>query len=63
MVKRIMLFIDLMKGGITIMVDVYVALIVNKRRTISQVPVHLQPAVLAELNALGLDGNGNPLPL
>lgn len=44
------------------MVDLYVALIVNKRRNITQVPVHLQAEVLADLNALGLDGYGNPLP-
>lgn len=43
------------------MVDVYVALIVYKRRTIEQVPVGLRPAVLAELTALGLDGNGDPI--
>lgn len=51
-----------MKGGNEIMVDVYVALIVKKRRTIEQVPAQLQEAVLAELAALGLDGYGNPLP-
>jgi hypothetical protein len=45
------------------MVAVYVALIVNHRRTIEQVPVNLREAVLAELTALGLDGNGNPLPV
>lgn len=45
------------------MVDLYVALIINKRRTISQVPVQFQTAVLADLKALGLDGNGNPLPV
>lgn len=47
------------KGGETTMVDVYVALIVYKRRTIDEVPAHLKPAVLAELAALGLDGNGD----
>lgn len=45
------------------MVDLYVALIINKRRTISQVPTQFQTAVLADLKALGLDGNGNPLPI
>lgn len=45
------------------MVDVYIALIVRKLRTIDQVPVQLQPQVLAGLNALGLDGYGNPLPV
>jgi hypothetical protein len=48
------------KGGIA-MVDVYIALIIYKLRTIDQVPKNLRPAVLAELNALGLDGYGNPL--
>lgn len=42
------------------MVDVYVALIVKKRRTIEQVPVQLVTRVLVELEALGLDGNGEP---
>ncbi|MEK6452627.1 CD1375 family protein [Caldifermentibacillus hisashii] len=44
------------------MVDLYVALIINKRRTIDQVPAQFKDAVLADLNALGLDGYGNPLP-
>lgn len=44
------------------MVDVYVALIIRGRRTIDQVPANLQDAVLAVLNALGLDGYGKPLP-
>ena len=45
------------------MVDVYITLIVNKRRTIDQVPAQLKSDVLAGLNALGLDGYGNPLPI
>lgn len=44
------------------MVDVYVTLIVMKRRTIEQVPIQIRAQVLAELNAMGLDGNGDPLP-
>jgi len=43
------------------MVDVYVALIVNGRRTLAQVPASLQPAVKAELDALGLDDAGKPI--
>ncbi|WP_264373537.1 CD1375 family protein [Paenibacillus psychroresistens] len=43
------------------MVAIYVALIINGRRTFSQVPVSLQPAVHADLLALGLDDNGQPL--
>jgi hypothetical protein len=62
MIRRLLLIMSLMKGGETVMVDVYVALIVNHRRTIEQVPTQLRSAVLAELTALGLDGNGNPLP-
>lgn len=43
------------------MVAVYVALIVYKRRTIERVPQHLREAVLEELKALGLDGQGEPI--
>lgn len=43
------------------MVDVYVTLIVLKRRNIDQVPSHLRAAVLADLNAMGLDGNGDSI--
>jgi hypothetical protein len=55
------LIILAMKGGMNDMVAVYVALIVNHRRTITQVPVHLQDEVMDDLTALGLDGNGNQL--
>lgn len=44
------------------MVDLYVALIINKRRTIEQVPAQFREAVMADLTALGLDGNGDMLP-
>lgn len=43
------------------MVDLYVALIVNKRRTITQVPIQYRDAVSADLTALGVDGNGDPI--
>lgn len=43
------------------MVSIYVTLIVNGRRTFSQVPEKLKDAVRKELNALGLDENGKPL--
>ena len=49
----------LRKAGIN-MVDVYVALIVAGRRTLAKVPARLRAAVKAELDALGLDENGNP---
>ena len=45
------------------MVDVYITLIVNKRRTIDQVPAQLKAAVLEGLSSIGLDGYGNPLPI
>lgn len=44
-------------GGINI-VDLYVALIVSSRRTIDQIPDKFKDSVLADLTALGLDGNG-----
>jgi hypothetical protein len=55
-----MLLLDFILGGIS-MIDLYVALIVNHRRTIEQVPISYRGAVLADLNALGLDGYGNLL--
>lgn len=62
MLKKLLLVLSLIrKGGTHIMVDVYVTLIVLKRRTIEQVPNHLQPAVLADLSAMGLNGNGDPI--
>lgn len=43
------------------MVDLYVCLIINGRRIFSQVPARFQEAVKADLFAIGLDENGNPL--
>ncbi len=43
------------------MVALYVALIVNGRRTFTQVPAKFKEAVKADLNAIGLDENGNPI--
>lgn len=60
MITKLSLVIEILIGGIN-MVDVYVTLIVYKRRTIDQVPVALKDAVLADLNAMGLDGYGNPI--
>lgn len=51
----------IMKGGDD-MVAIYVALIIYKRRTIETVPAQLRDAVSADLTALGLDGNGDPIP-
>ena len=60
MLLRFRLALSLLcRGGGKYMVDIYVGLIVKKRRTIDQVPVALRTAVLADLNALGFDGYGN----
>jgi hypothetical protein len=61
---KIRLTIALWKGGeytMTALIDSYVALIFAKRRTIDQVSPGVRAAVLADLNAIGLDGYGNPL--
>lgn len=42
-------------------VSVYVTLIIAGRRKFSQVPKNLQPTVKADLEAMGLDENGQPL--
>lgn len=44
------------------MVVVYCTLIIAGRRSFEQVPVNLQPAVEAELFAMGLGTDGKPLP-
>ena len=41
------------------MVALYVALIINNRRTFEQVPDKFKEAVKADLKAIGLDENGN----
>lgn len=43
------------------MVDLYVALIINGRRTFDRVPDKFKAAVRADLEALGLDENGYPV--
>lgn len=50
---------NLFVGGSN-MVALYVALIINGRRAFSQVPVKFRDAVRADLEAIGLDENGNP---
>jgi len=56
--------IYLMLGGDKmIFVTIFVSLISGGRRTIDQVPSNLKDAVLADLNAMGLDGHGKPLEI
>lgn len=43
------------------MVALYVALIIAGRRTFNQVPAKFKTAVKDDLEALGLDENGNPV--
>lgn len=43
------------------MVDMYVVLILNKRRTLEQVPAQWRELVAADLEAIGVDGNGDPI--
>ena len=54
------LIIHILVGGKN-MVALYVALIINGRRTFDQVPEKFQKAVPDDLYALGLDDNGNPI--
>ena len=49
------------KGWKNSMVDLYVALIINGRRTFAQVPKSLQPAVHDTLLSLGLGDDGKPI--
>jgi len=64
MLLNLALWLLSLKGGEMLMalVDLYVALIINGRRTFEQVPPNLQPAVQAELESLGLGTDGKPLP-
>lgn len=43
------------------MIALYVALIINSRRTFEQVPTKFKEAVKADLETIGLDENGNPV--
>ena len=43
------------------MVALYVALIIAGRRSFDRVPVKFREAVKADLEAIGLDENGNPM--
>lgn len=50
-----------LKGGEEDMVAVYIALITYQVYTIANVPAQLKDAVLAALEAIGLDGEGNQI--
>lgn len=52
----------LLTGG-NDMIALYVALIINNRRTFKQVPAKFKDAVKADLEALGLDVDGNPVEI
>lgn len=52
--------INILIGGDE-MVTVYATLIVNGRRTFESVPAKLKEAVKAELEALGLNQDGEPV--
>ena len=54
------ILIKLLIGGKN-MVDLYVALIINGRRTFDRVPDKFKAAVRADLEALGLAENGYPV--
>ena len=54
------ILIQILIGGNN-MVALYVSLIINSRRTFSQVPAKFKEAVKEDLAALGLDENGNPV--
>ncbi len=54
------ILVKLLVGGNN-MVALYVALIINNRRTFAQVPAKFKEAVRADLEALSLDENGNPV--
>lgn len=54
------ILVKLLVGGSN-MVALYVALIINGRRTFNQVPAKFKEAVKADLEALGLDENGYPV--
>lgn len=51
----------LIKLGGGDMVAVYVALIIEGLRTLDMVPIRIRPSVAEALDALGIDGEGNPI--
>ena len=65
MLKKIKSLIEILarKGEVfkMAMVTIYVTLIVAGRRTFDQVPKALKELVKADLEAMGLDENGQPI--
>ena len=59
--KNIVLKFKLLLKGEIQMVDMYVALIIAGRRTLEQVPTTFRSQVETDLNAIGLNGNGQPI--
>lgn len=55
------LLIAIRGGENRVFVTIAVALVVAKRKNINEIPASLREDVLADLEALGLDGYGNPL--
>ena len=50
-----------LKKEVSLMVELYVALVIAGKRTFAKVPAKFQPAVKELLEALGLDEDGNPI--
>lgn len=63
MITRVLvrLLFYLLGGDTMAIVTVYVTLIIAGRRQYEQIPATLKPAVEAELTALGLGTDGQPL--
>ena len=54
------ILVDVLEGGED-MVEIFVTLIIYGTKTFAQVPLKLQPAVHAELLAMGLNDDGTPI--
>lgn len=61
--NRFLLFTNLLfvKGGENTMVELYVILIINGRRTLERVPAKLREDVRKMLTDMGLDETGKPV--
>lgn len=58
---KLLLSYNIFTGGDLSLVDVYIALIIRGRRTLESVPLRIREDVRIELDALGIDGEGNPV--